>query len=693
MSESREDMRRAAAFPLSLCLIVAATGWLYATRGLFDLRPRVEVLPLDELARHSSVSLVTFVCVWGVTAVFLGAIARWANVARVVASVAFAVGVGAWQYAALTASIAIVRQIPAQQALDIAARSSSVYAAAAIAALGGAVLASPDRKRPAGPLLIATLVAIAGAFDLAHGILPGENEGVVRALTPDGAAPFTRAAAALIGLALLAAARGLARRRREAWRVATALAALSAALHVLHGLNSGTLASTVVLVLLVARRDSFDGPGAPHTRRRVLARGAIVLGAIGAFGCSALWLNRMVADQAFSLRFAFDQIAAGALGLDLGGSPHLVGFFGDWFPLALALLSSFGVVWMIAGFIAPWRHRVRQGSRERQRAGELVRAFGVDTLAPFALRRDKAYFFGEGERSFLAYRVVHGVAIVSGDPIGAEDDLPDLVAGFVAYARRCGWRIAVLGVCEDRLELYRRHGLNAIYHGDEAIVDTSVFSLEGRPIRKVRQSVHRLQAAGYSAAVLRPGELDAELRAGLEEIAEHWRGDEPERGFVMALDALDSLGDDEALFIVGLNPAGRPAGYLHFAIAGAGRSLSLSSMPRLRSVPNGFNEWLICESIAWAREHGYARVSLNFSPFAQLLSPGAVLTPLQGVQRRALLALKGHFQLDNLLLFNRKFFPAWERRFVVYEHRRDLPRVGIAALAAEAYLPVRGGRR
>ena len=64
----------------------------------------------------------------------------------------------------------------------------------------------------------------------------------------------------------------------------------------------------------------------------------------------------------------------------------------------------------------------------------------------------------------------------------------------------------------------------------------------------------------------------------------------------------------------------------------------------------------------------------------------------QRVERRALLSLKGRFQLDNLLVFNRKFFPSWERRFVVYERRRDLPRVGIAALAAESYLPLSGRR-
>jgi lysyl-tRNA synthetase class 2 len=155
----------------------------------------------------------------------------------------------------------------------------------------------------------------------------------------------------------------------------------------------------------------------------------------------------------------------------------------------------------------------------------------------------------------------------------------------------------------------------------------------------------------------------------------------------MALDALFALGDDDAVFIVGFDCNGRPMGFLHFAIAHVGCALSLSSMPRLHDAPNGFNEWLICESVAWAREHGYGRVSLNFAPFAALLAPSGELTRGQQVQAATLRRLKGRFQLDNLLHFNRKFFPMWQRRFVVYERRRDLPRVGVAALAAEAYLP------
>ena len=88
--------------------------------------------------------------------------------------------------------------------------------------------------------------------------------------------------------------------------------------------------------------------------------------------------------------------------------------------------------------------------------------------------------------------------------------------------------------------------------------------------------MHRLERAGYTARVLRPSELDAALRDELEAVARAWRGDEPERGFVMALDALFRLGDDDALFVVGFAPDGRVAGFLHFAVSPAGaRALAL----------------------------------------------------------------------------------------------------------------------
>jgi lysyl-tRNA synthetase class 2 len=463
---------------------------------------------------------------------------------------------------------------------------------------------------------------------------------------------------------------------------------------VLHGVNHGTVASALVLVLLVAKRQEFTLPGDDQTRYLLLTRTALAAALIATYGVAALWVNRATADQPFTYRFASAEILRGFFGLHVRGSPHLAGAFGDWFPLSLLLLGLGLSAWIVAGWLAPWRHRVRQEARERELARALVRLWGADTLAPFVLRHDKSYFFSEAGHAFLAYRVVGGVAIVSGDPIGPPESLGPLVGRFVEHARRHDWRIAILGASQRFLDLYRSYGLNALYHGDEAVVDTHAFSLEGRAIRKVRQSVSRLETAGYTARVRRPSEIDAKLRLELTEISDAWRDGQPDRGFVMALDALFSLEDEDAVFVVGFDGAGHAHGFLHFAVCHPISALSLSSMPRVReTTPNGFNEWLICETVAWARTNGFERLSLNFAPFAALLAPETELKPMQELQRRALLRLKGHFQLDNLLAFNRKFFPSWEPRFIVYEHRRDLPRVGIAALAAEAYLPFQRARR
>ena len=57
-------------------------------------------------------------------------------------------------------------------------------------------------------------------------------------------------------------------------------------------------------------------------------------------------------------------------------------------------------------------------AEDRERATELVQEHGTDSLAYFALRRDKSYFFSPSGRSFLAYRVIGGTALVAGDPIG-----------------------------------------------------------------------------------------------------------------------------------------------------------------------------------------------------------------------------------------------------------------------------------
>jgi lysyl-tRNA synthetase class 2 len=64
------------------------------------------------------------------------------------------------------------------------------------------------------------------------------------------------------------------------------------------------------------------------------------------------------------------------------------------------------------------------------------------------------------------------------------------------------------------------------------------------------------------------------------------------------------------------------------------------------------------------------------------IGAGPVLRAWRGI----LVFLSRWFQIESLYKFNAKFCPEWEPRFFVYAGTRAIPRIGVAALEAEAFL-------
>jgi len=690
-----------AALLAALILPIGALGVLYLLRGPTASWPGPTVkdaLPLDELAHHDAVKLIPFLVVWVATAILLAGMLRLAGMGRLLAALVLLVGVGAWIYLLTGVSLYVVRGLSRPDILHGPAHVRAVYVEAGLCGLAGAVLGRRSRLgRGLSGRTIALLVGAAGLLDIVSAITPeiAERLRLVETVAPLPVPPLASAVVVPVGLVLLLTARGLARGKRRAWQIAVVLLAGSSLLHLLKGLDfEEALVTGSLALVLFARRDDFAVAGDPQASPRVLARLGVFAAAVYAYGVVALWLNQQLADRPFTIGFAMSETSEALVGLTLRGSSNIRGSFGGWFPLSVLLIGAAGAGSAVAAWLAPWRYRHRQEVRARRVARTLVASWGDDTLSPFVLRADKSYVFDPDERAMIAYTVVGGVAIVSGEPIGPPDRLAPLVREYIEFAHGRDWRVAALGVGERRLDLYAGCGLRALYHGDEAVIDIPSFSLEGRPIRKVRQAVHRLERAGYQADMRYAKDVDPLLRSELESILRQWRGREPQKGFVMTLDSLDRLEGNDAMFAIGRDADGAPAGFLHFAVTRSGSALSLSSMPRRAGTPNGFNEWLICGTIRWAVPLGFQEMSLNFSPFAAILDPQAELSAAQRLERHALLAMKSRFgfQLDNLLMFSGQFRPRWERRYVLYERWTDLPRVGVAALRAEGYLPFGGGR-
>jgi lysylphosphatidylglycerol synthetase-like protein (DUF2156 family) len=460
---------------------------------------------------------------------------------------------------------------------------------------------------------------------------------------------FAGAVTIAFGIGLVWLSLALARRKRRAWQLAVLLMLGTAASHLVKGLDvEEAAASVAVLTGLLYYRRSFEFEGDPKSVRPLL----------------------------------YTVVTLGAATGVLAASATAVVALPDRVEDALAILAGALVFRALYFWLRPLAAHLHEHEFAREEAERIVAETGYDTLSFFALRDDKSYFFSPSGRSFLAYRVLHGVALVSGDPIGEDAEAGELIAEFRRVAQVRGWRTAILASREELLPLHRSLGLKPIYLGDEAVVVPREFSLEGRPIRKVRQSVTRLERAGYRTRVLEVGDIDERLAAELLAVSAEWRGRWPERGFTMAMDRLFAY--PEALVAVAEHEDGHVGGFIHLVPVPATGGVSLASMRRRRSVPNGLMEFLLARTIEWARERDVPEFSLNFSVFAKLIrQPGCWW---RSAVRFTLLRLDRIFQLDRLLRFNRKFFPEWRPRYVCVESRLDFPLVGLAYLRAEQLL-------
>ncbi len=675
-----------------VAMSVASIGSLYLLRGVSSGMPGPlvhDVLPLDELPNLAVMPLAVYLPVFVGMALLLGWLARSRGLGRIGSAVLLGSVVGGTLFMIDTLSLFAIRQVPLNRAFWLTLHLRTISPPVLLAAGAGALFG-----RSAGPrharlrVAFGWLAAGAGILNLLSAVIPHGGgplllEGIFPAAVPQAASAATVAA----GAGLLTVARGLSRGKRRAWMAAELLLASSSVLHLLKGLDQPeTFITGAIAIALLACRAEFDVAGDPASRLPALVWSGVFLLGTYLYGAGALFVNRSLVDQPWSPGFAVAATTRALLGLGVHPSPGVRPPFGTWFPLSVGLLAALGATVTLEAWLRPWRYRLQRQAHEHATADNLVRAWGRDTLAPFTLRDDKALFFSPKGDAFLAYTVRCGVALISGDPIGPPGSGRETLDAFIPFAHAHGWRIAVLGASGASLPDYRSLGLRSMYWGDEAIVDTLAFTLEGRSIRKVRQSVHRLQRAGYRMQILPGEQVNETLRTQLAAITTTWAAG-VSVGYVMSLDGLDSEAGRCALFAIGFDQDGVPQGFLHLAVHDREQALSLSTMPRLPGTPNGFNEWLISGTAAWARDHGLSRLSLNFAPFAQLFEPAHGLGLGGRMLRRALLTLKSRLglQLDNLLRFAEQFRPDWEPRFVVFERPFDLPRVGIAGLRVEGY--------
>ncbi|WP_345437935.1 bifunctional lysylphosphatidylglycerol flippase/synthetase MprF [Actinoallomurus vinaceus] len=529
-------------------------------------------------------------------------------------------------------------------------------------------------RRPTWPLAIPiAAAAVAVALPAMGGSTPERPAHlVIGELFPNGQ-EF------VLALILLATARGVLLRRRVAFYVVLLLTGLSA----LDALNTWQLGRLMLLVAAFTAFIRFRGEftASPSRVRTAVRAGLITYGLAIAYGLAVMILQWHQMSPGPTPEDAGREILAG-LTASGPGPVHFTGAADHWFEASLGLIGGGGLLAMLVTMLTPAPPPPAGSELERAEAARLVDDEGSDTLAPFVLRSDKSYVFSPDRRAVIGYRVLYGVAVVGGDPAGDPRSYPASVAEFAALAERSGWRMAVLGARGDLLDLWRPYGLRSIGIGDEVVLTPTEFGLSGRSMRNVRQAVQRTRNAGVTTEVVCEGDLSADERARLQAVAAEAMGGTDERGFSMNLDDLLTGRHASSVVVVARDAEGAPIGFQRYLPSACGRRLSLDAMRRAPDGPNGLNERMIADVMAYARERGIDEVSLNFAAFRELFDTAERGLLEQGGYRLIHL-LDPFIKVESLYLFNRKFRPRYVPRAVAFPSWASLLPVAAALLTLE----------
>jgi lysyl-tRNA synthetase class 2 len=451
----------------------------------------------------------------------------------------------------------------------------------------------------------------------------------------------------------------------------------------------GLVVNTVLIVLFVRAWPQFrarNARGADLRALAVLLVGGLITVLVGG------WLAERYGsggDAGVAAIFGLETILQdiGAITVDQGLTVPF------WVRAVVNLLGAAVILGAAYVWFRPPRDSVSLEARDEARVRALLRGFGdLDSLGYFATRRDKSVIWdtdsADDAMAGVSYRVVGSVALASGNPVGDPDRWPTAIEGFRAHARANGWSVAVMAAGEEGAAAYQKAGLDTFQLGDEAILDLTRFTLEGKPMKDVRQAVSRIERRGYTVRAVRHNTLIASDFAALEAAAAVWRGDGgEERGFSMALGRLGDPLDGDCVLVAAYDGQDNVRGFLSFVPWGR-NGLSLDLMRRDPTAENGLVEFLVAGLARRAGDLGASRVSLNFAMFREAFERGESLGagPIARAWRRILMTGNSTWQLESLYRSNAKYAPDWQPRYLCFEYASDLPRVGVAAGNAEGFL-------
>lgn len=498
------------------------------------------------------------------------------------------------------------------------------------------------------PQLYSLILLIAGSVLIVSGSIPANSDAMdwLSDLVPLPIVEFSHLAGSLIGLLLLFLARGIWLRIEVAWFGSLLLLGLGVIASLLRGFDwREALLLSMVMVLLLPTRNHFQ-------------RSSSLL----SMSFSKPWLATILMVLSGSIWLGFFAYR------DVEYTHELWWQFSyeDDAPRFLRALLSMTVVTVSYGLlrllsVAPPQDLEKPCADEMTEVQALLAHCG-DTHGFLALLADKYLLWNEQRSAFIMYATTAQFWVAMGDPVGEQAAAENLLWEFQEQANRHGAKAVFYQVSPALLPFYLDLGLSLFKLGEEALVDLSTFSLQGKQRDALRSARNKFGKLDYRFEILLGTAVEAALPV-LRQISETWLSikNTREKGFSLGFFTEDYLRLTDVAVIK--DPSGQIKAFANIWQTANRQELSIDLMRYDPDSPKGIMDFLFAELMLWGKAEHYQWFSLGMAPLAGL--ERRPLAPLWHKIGTTIFDLGDHFyNFEGLYEYKAKFSPTWQPRYL-----------------------------
>ncbi len=454
----------------------------------------------------------------------------------------------------------------------------------------------------------------------------------------------------LIGVMLISLSKGIKERVKSIYKISMILLLTATITSVLKGLDyEESILMMSLAMLLYHSRSLFDKESMSFNTRSLLYNFLIFTFVPILYFVTfniTHGINMISSAQKYSLAYLTDNKSNTVIYILLTGTMSLIFQYRTSKKLTLSKLSDEDIL----------------------KFENFIKQYGGNIFSHLFYLKDKNIFFNKSENVMLMYRPFKNKIFVLGDPIGDRDYFEEAIDEFIEFAEDYNMKVVFYEVEGKNLELYSTQGFNFIKIGEEAIIDLTKYSYEGKENKVLRSMRNMFINRNYEFEIIEPPFTD-EFLSKMKVISDEWLDGRLEKNF-----SLGSFNEEYVSRspIAILKIEGEIVAFCTIMPPYDDSAISIDLMRMKKNHPNGTMDCLFIALIDHMKEMGYKYFSLGEAPLSN------VGNKKQSLKKEKLIKYGYEFgnkvyNFQGLRRYKEKFKPRWSGRYIAYYDEIKLP--------------------